>query len=91
MNGRRSNIEVIADILRLGKAGKTRIMYQVGMSYAQLERYLGFLVERGFLIKETGRNPSTIYYPSQRGLELLRGIERIDELLRADDADPLSD
>lgn len=84
MNGRRSNIEVIADILRLGKAGKTRIMYQVGMSYAQLERYLGFLMERGFLIKETGRNPSTIYYPSQMGLELLQRIERTNELLGAD-------
>ena len=36
MNRRRSNVEVIADILRLGDAGKTEIMYSANMSYRQL-------------------------------------------------------
>lgn len=30
---RRSRIEVIADMLRLGDAGKTEIMYAVNLSY----------------------------------------------------------
>jgi predicted transcriptional regulator len=49
--GRRSNIEVIADMLRLGEAGKTEIMYSANMSYFQLQKYLAFLMQRGFIEK----------------------------------------
>jgi len=33
MERRRTSVEVIADILRLGQAGKTEIMYSANMSY----------------------------------------------------------
>ncbi len=42
---RRSNIQVIADILRLGETGKTEIMYSANMSYFQLQKYLKFLLQ----------------------------------------------
>ena len=42
---RRSNIQIIADMLRLGEAGKTEIMYSANMSYFQLQKYLKFLLE----------------------------------------------
>ena len=35
MNNRRSSVQVMADILRLGEAGKTEIMYSANMSYRQ--------------------------------------------------------
>ena len=38
MERRRSSVEVIADILRLGQAGKTEIMYSANMSYFQLQK-----------------------------------------------------
>ena len=40
MNKRRSNIEIIADMLRVGEngAGKTEIMYSANMSYAQIQK-----------------------------------------------------
>ena len=39
---RRSNIEIIADMLRIGEngAGKTEIMYSANMSYHQIQKYL---------------------------------------------------
>ena len=42
MNQRRSNIEIIGDMLRVGEngAGKTEIMYSANMSYSQLQKYL---------------------------------------------------
>ena len=43
---RRSSIDIVADILRLGESNKTRVMYQVNMSHAQLESYLIFLIDR---------------------------------------------
>ena len=45
MNHRRSNIEIIADMLRMGEngAGKTEIMYSANMSYSQLQKPHAFL------------------------------------------------
>ena len=84
MNGRRSNIEIIADILRMGQASKTQIMYRVGMSFAQLQKYLDYLLERGFLIRNSFKTPGAIYSVSQEGKSLLQSIERIEQLLAFD-------
>ena len=81
MNNRRSSIEVMADILRLGKAGKTEIMYSANMSYSQLQRYLGYLTERGFIDKTKVGSPITQYRVNNRGLSLLAKIESLLEML----------
>lgn len=81
MNSRRSNIEVVADILRMKRASKTQIMYRAGMSYAQLNKYLDYLLDRGFLLWSADRYPGGIYHVSQDGELLLESIEKIEELL----------
>lgn len=61
MNYRRSNVEIIDDMLRLGEngAGKTEIMHSANMSYSQLQKYLSFLISHGFIDRvEVGQNPS---------------------------------
>jgi predicted transcriptional regulator len=81
MNNRRSNIAVMADILRLGRAGKTEIMYSANMSYRQLQRYLEFLTQHGFIeIMKVG-NPVTTYKVNKRGVRLLKTIENLLEML----------
>ena len=55
MNNRRSSVQVMADILRLGEAGKTEIMYSANMSYRQLQKYLEFLVNGEFLERIVNR------------------------------------
>jgi predicted transcriptional regulator len=81
MNNRRSNIEVMADILRLGKAGKTEIMYGANMSYRQLQHYLGYLTERGFIDKTMVGNPVTQYRVNDKGFRLLENIESLLKML----------
>ena len=81
MNNRRSNIEVIADILRLGEAGKTEIMYSAKMSYRQLRDYLSFLTEREFIELMKVGNPVTTYKVTKRGSRLLKDIEELLEML----------
>ena len=78
---RRSNIEVIADILRLGEAGKTEIMYSANMSYFQLKKYLDFLLQLGLIDKVTVGNPVITYKVTNKGLKLLRSIDSTLELL----------
>jgi predicted transcriptional regulator len=81
MNSRRSNIEVVADILRMGEASRTQIMYRAGMSYTQLNKYLDYLVERGFLLWSAEKYPSGVYSVRKDGELLLESIEKIEEML----------
>jgi len=83
MNRRRSNIEIIADMLRVGEngAGKTEIMYSANMSYAQLQKYLGFMLSHGFINKVKVGNPSVTYQVTDKGGELLKNINYIMEVL----------
>jgi predicted transcriptional regulator len=83
VNQRRSNIEIIADMLRVGEngAGKTEIMYSANMSYAQIQRYLGFLLSHGFINKVAVSNPVVTYQVTDKGLGLLRNIDGIMEVL----------
>ena len=78
---RRSSIEIIADMLRLGEAGKTEMMYSVNMSYFQLTKYLNFLLERGLVDKIAVGNPSVTYRVTNKGLKLLRSIDGILEMM----------
>lgn len=81
MNKRRSSIEVIGDMLRLGEAGKTEIMYSANMSYFQLQKYLQFLTEKGLIDKVTVGNPKVTYRVTEKGVSLLRSIDTIVDIL----------
>jgi len=80
---RRSSIEVIADMLRLGEAGKTEIMYSANMSYFQLQKYLNFLLQLGLIHKVTVGNPVVTYRVTRKGLRLLKSIDSILEILES--------
>ena len=86
---RRSSIEIIADMLRLGEAGKTEIMYSANMSYFQLQKYLNFLLERGFIDKVKLGNPSVTYRVTRKGLRILRSIDALLETLELREPDDL--
>ncbi|PIU56717.1 MAG: hypothetical protein COS87_01305 [Chloroflexi bacterium CG07_land_8_20_14_0_80_45_17] len=83
MNRRRSNIEIIADMLKVGEngAGKTEIMYSANMSYSQIQKYLGFLLSHGFINKVEVGNPVVTYRVTDKGLGLLKNIDGIMEVL----------
>ena len=80
MGNRRANIQIIGDILRLKDAGKTEIMYSVNMSYNQLEKYLDFLLEGGFLRKVNGKR-IPVYQTTPKGRKLLLKIDKLVALL----------
>ena len=87
VNRRRSDIEIIADMLKVGEngAGKTEIMYSVNMSYSQIQKYLGYLIGQGFINKVQMGNPSVTYRVTDSGLKLLQLINSIREMLGLDD------
>lgn len=83
MSRRRSNIEIIGDMLKIGEngAGKTEIMYNANMSYHQLQKYLNFLIGHGFIDKVKVGNPSVTYQVTESGLGLLKSIDTVLEVL----------
>jgi predicted transcriptional regulator len=87
VNRRRSDVEIIADMLEVGEngAGKTEIMYSANMSYRQIQKYLGFLVANGFIDKMKMGNPSVTYQITDNGLRLLQLINNIKEMLGLDE------
>ncbi|MDD2251779.1 MAG: winged helix-turn-helix domain-containing protein [Dehalococcoidales bacterium] len=87
LDKRRSSLEIIADMLRLGEAGKTEIMYSVNMSYFQLQKYLKFLLERGLIDRVALGNPSITYRVTRKGLEVLKSIDSVMEALELDQPD----
>jgi len=87
MERRRSNIEVIADMLRLGEAGKTEIMYSANMSYFQLQKYLKFMLELKLIDRVYVGNPIVTYRVTKKGLRLLRNIDSVLEVLELKEED----
>jgi predicted transcriptional regulator len=83
LNRRRSDIEIIADMLEVGEngAGKTEIMYSANMSYRQIQKYLGFLISQGFIDRIRMGNPSVTYRVTDSGLKLLELINSVKEIL----------
>jgi len=69
---RRSSIQVIADILRLGEAGKTEIMYSANMSYFQLQKYLKFMLELKLVDKVAVGNPVVTYRVTKKGAQVIK-------------------
>lgn len=80
---RRSSIEIIADMLKVGEsgAGKTRLMYNANLSYSQIQKYLGFLLSHGFIDRIEVGNPSATYQVTESGLKLLELIHDLQEML----------
>ena len=82
-NSRRSEIEIIGEILKLSRKGarKTEILYQGNLSYTQLQNYLSFLVKKDILEEKVMRNNSGkshgIYKTTNKGNDLLMYINKI--------------
>ena len=80
---RRSNIEIIANMLRVGEngAGKTEMMYSANMSYSQIQKYLDYLVREGFVNKVNMDNTMVAYQVTESGLKLLKAIDTLLAML----------
>jgi predicted transcriptional regulator len=80
---RRSEIEIIGEILGLSRDGakKTEILYQSNTSFSQLQHYLTFLLDKN-IIKEnivvSGNGKSNkVYVTTEKGINLLEKINNL--------------
>jgi predicted transcriptional regulator len=76
MNGRRSDLEVVAEILKLAKkrAGQTRIMYGCNLNHERVRGYLTSLEMKG-LIECSRLGPHAEYVTTDKGMYFLQHLE----------------
>ena len=76
----------MANILRLAKnsESKTHIMYGANLSFRQLERYLKFLLDGGFLIvtEERHSKATKLFVTTDSGLSFLEAYHRLEEIVK---------
>jgi predicted transcriptional regulator len=83
-DGRRSEIEIIADILRLirlGDTGTTEIIYTAKINREQTSRYLKKLIDAELLEEAEEEIGIPAYRITRKGLALLSQIEAMQEML----------
>jgi len=73
----------MAEILEIAKNGclKTHIMYRANLSFAQLNEYLGVLLEVG-LLRETSEDGKHVYNMTRKGVSFLQNYHKLRKLLR---------
>ena len=82
----RSQWDIMATILRLAETplSKTRIMYGANLSFKQLERYLGFLLDNRFLaVKEERHSRITrLFVTTDSGLSFVKAYDKLEAIMK---------
>ena len=87
-NHRRGKIQIVADMLEVGKNGgvkKTYFMYRCNLSYDQLERYMKIVLGANLLKKHDNLDGSDVYGTTEKGREFLGKKREIDIMLNSED------
>ncbi|UCC33137.1 MAG: hypothetical protein JSW53_04985 [Candidatus Bathyarchaeota archaeon] len=81
----------MASILHVAESAdsKTHIMYKANLSYRQLERYLGLLLDRDLLkvsaAEDHGRS-TELFVATNKGLSFLKAYRALMEIVRGEKA-----
>ena len=74
---RRSDMEIIRDILRMDHGGTTELRFRANLSYLQLQKYLNFL-EQSSLIELKRREGQVItFHVSDKGRQVLELLDAV--------------
>jgi len=81
--GRRSNLDIIADILDTSRRGvkKTHLMQNGSMSFAQLEKYLDLILKARLLFVESD-GPHLLFKISGKSKSFLQAYESLKALMK---------
>lgn len=79
--GRRSGIEIIAEILEEARQGvtKTRLVYRINLNFLVIRKHLDLLLEKNLLQLTDG--PTKLYVTTQKGAEFVNEFRKMREML----------
>jgi predicted transcriptional regulator len=69
---RRNNLDICADILQVSQSGakKTQIVYKANLNFMIVKKYLGNLIDKGFIEKY-----DKLYFTTNKGVNFLESYE----------------
>ncbi len=79
---RRDRLHIMAEIIEATKESqlKTRIMYNANLSFSQVNEYLSFLTEKGFLRVHV-ENGRKLYEATAKGNQYIENYREMSNLL----------
>jgi len=79
--GRRSGIEIIAEILEEARQGitKTKLVYRTNLNFFVIRKHLDFLLKKDLL--EIVQGPSQLYVTTPKGFQFLEEYRKMTEIL----------
>jgi predicted transcriptional regulator len=86
--GRRSGIEIIAEILVEAKNGvsKTRLVYRTNLNFLVIRKHLDFLLAKGLI--EIVKDPSEHYVTTAKGCQFLEEFAKLKGILEPSEIEP---
>ncbi len=86
--GRRSGIEIIAEILVEARSGvsKTKLVYRTNLNFLVIRKHLDFLLEKGLI--EIVKDPSERYVTTAKGCQFLEEFEKMKGILELGEIEP---
>ena len=78
---RRSDVEIIREILSAEDSGLTHVRYSVNLNYKQLTRYLVFLEESGIIVLERRGSQVAGFKKTKRGKVELKLLDELIQML----------
>ena len=74
-----SDIETIGDMLRAGEnvSGRAEVVYTADMSYPEVQKYLDYLMNKGFINKVNLDKAMVVYQVTESGLKFLKAIDML--------------
>ena len=80
---RRDRLQIMAEIIKLTKESqlKTRIMYSANLSFSQLNQYLSFLTDKGF-IRVRVENGKKLFEATTKGKKYIDNYVEMSNLLK---------
>lgn len=84
VGNRRSELEIIRDILSMGNGRTTLLRYSVNLSHAQMQKYLGFLEKSGLIEMERHGTRALTFAVTPKGRQALTQMDQLFELVGID-------
>jgi predicted transcriptional regulator len=80
MSGKRSDIEVSADILKvtLNEAKKSHIVYKANLNFQLVKKHLDHLINSGLIAGSSSR--SRVFMTTDKGVEYIKHFEDLKKL-----------
>ena len=80
MNGKRTDMQIIRDMLKMGTIAETDMQYQLGLPEEHFDIYRRHVLRKGFAIETIDPSQDFILQPTPVGQALLRLIDTLESI-----------